>query len=221
MIDRRRPRSACNSIVFGCSGSARPRDIRSRRCHRDQDRAGGRRPRLLLGKRRQFPLLRTEPRVRTADPVRGLSAVRLRPWPARGRRRSSSHPYTPAWVGEPAPVTPRRAGSPPRCTDPAPAGELRVSVLYCAQFTVASQCTVADSIRICWAVDDFLGDDPSFGARTRAASTSMARTSARPSAAPAPIPSTVRSRTTSRSTPAPTVSRSIREMPVVGSAASF
>jgi hypothetical protein len=36
-----------------------------------------------------------------------------------------------------------------------------VSVLYCAPFS--SQCTVADSIRICWAVDDFLGDDPSFG----------------------------------------------------------
>lgn len=36
-----------------------------------------------------------------------------------------------------------------------------VSVLYCAPFS--SQCTMADSIRICWAVDDFLGDDPSFG----------------------------------------------------------
>lgn len=36
------------------------------------------------------------------------------------------------------------------------------SALYCAPFTVASHCTVADSIRICWAVDDFLGDVPSF-----------------------------------------------------------
>lgn len=37
-----------------------------------------------------------------------------------------------------------------------------ISVLYCAQFTVEAQCTVADSIRICWAVDDFLGDPVSF-----------------------------------------------------------
>ena len=35
-----------------------------------------------------------------------------------------------------------------------------VSALYCAPFT--SDCAVADSIRICWAVDDFLGDPPSF-----------------------------------------------------------
>lgn len=35
-----------------------------------------------------------------------------------------------------------------------------VSVLYCAPFDAA--CTIADSIRICWAVDDFLGDDPSY-----------------------------------------------------------
>lgn len=35
-----------------------------------------------------------------------------------------------------------------------------VSALYCAQFD--ANCTVADSVRICWAVDDFLGDPPSF-----------------------------------------------------------
>lgn len=37
-----------------------------------------------------------------------------------------------------------------------------VSALYCAPFTVDSHCTLADSIRICWSVDDFLGDVPSF-----------------------------------------------------------
>lgn len=37
-----------------------------------------------------------------------------------------------------------------------------ISALYCARFTVETQCTVADSIRICWAVDDFLGDPASF-----------------------------------------------------------
>jgi len=37
-----------------------------------------------------------------------------------------------------------------------------ISALYCARFTVEAQCTVADSIRICWAVDDFLGDPASF-----------------------------------------------------------
>ncbi len=31
-----------------------------------------------------------------------------------------------------------------------------LSALYCAQFP--SQCVMADSIRICWSVDDFLGD---------------------------------------------------------------
>lgn len=35
-----------------------------------------------------------------------------------------------------------------------------VSALYCAQFD--ANCTVADSVRICWAVDDFLGDPASF-----------------------------------------------------------
>ncbi len=34
------------------------------------------------------------------------------------------------------------------------------SALYCARFD--ANCTVADSVRICWAVDDFLGDPPSF-----------------------------------------------------------
>lgn len=33
-----------------------------------------------------------------------------------------------------------------------------VSVLYCAEFSVDSLCTVADSIRVCWVVDDGLGD---------------------------------------------------------------
>ena len=35
-----------------------------------------------------------------------------------------------------------------------------VSVLYCAGFD--SRCTVADSIRVCWQVDDMLGDSPAF-----------------------------------------------------------
>lgn len=35
-----------------------------------------------------------------------------------------------------------------------------LSVLYCAPFP--SECTIADSIRVCWAVDDFLGDQPSY-----------------------------------------------------------
>lgn len=37
-----------------------------------------------------------------------------------------------------------------------------LSVLYCAEFTVEASCTLADSIEICWAVDDFLGDPASF-----------------------------------------------------------
>ncbi|MBK7189720.1 MAG: hypothetical protein IPH86_13835 [bacterium] len=35
-----------------------------------------------------------------------------------------------------------------------------VSTLFCAPFD--SECAIADSIRICWAADDFLGDVPSF-----------------------------------------------------------
>lgn len=35
-----------------------------------------------------------------------------------------------------------------------------ISVLYCAPFT--SRCTIADSVKVCWEVDDFLGDAPSF-----------------------------------------------------------
>ncbi len=35
-----------------------------------------------------------------------------------------------------------------------------VSVLYCAGFD--SRCTVADSVEVCWEVDDFLGDPLSF-----------------------------------------------------------
>ena len=41
------------------------------------------------------------------------------------------------------------------------AGE-RQSTLYCAPFTNQTECTVADSVRICWAVDDYLGDPPAF-----------------------------------------------------------
>jgi hypothetical protein len=35
------------------------------------------------------------------------------------------------------------------------------SVLYCAAFQVPAECTVADSVRIYWAVDDALGDSGS------------------------------------------------------------
>lgn len=38
----------------------------------------------------------------------------------------------------------------------------RQSVLYCAEFSSASHCTMADSIVVCWAVDDYLGDPPAF-----------------------------------------------------------
>lgn len=38
----------------------------------------------------------------------------------------------------------------------------RQSVLYCAPFTNHDECAVADSIRICWAVDDYLGDPSGF-----------------------------------------------------------
>jgi hypothetical protein len=38
----------------------------------------------------------------------------------------------------------------------------RQSALYCAAFSNPGECTVADSIRICWAVDDYLGDPPAF-----------------------------------------------------------
>lgn len=35
-----------------------------------------------------------------------------------------------------------------------------VSALYCAGFD--SHCTLADSVKVCWLVDDFLGDQPSY-----------------------------------------------------------
>lgn len=38
----------------------------------------------------------------------------------------------------------------------------RQSVLYCAEFASPGNCTVADSIVVCWAVDDYLGDPPAF-----------------------------------------------------------
>ena len=34
------------------------------------------------------------------------------------------------------------------------------SALYCARFQ--GVCSIADSVRVCWSVDDFLGDPPSF-----------------------------------------------------------
>ena len=46
------------------------------------------------------------------------------------------------------------------------AGE-RQSTLYCAPFTNQTECTVADSVRICWAVDDYLGDPPAFPGPSR------------------------------------------------------
>ncbi len=33
-----------------------------------------------------------------------------------------------------------------------------VSALYCAEFNVDPSCTLADSVRVCWTVDDALGD---------------------------------------------------------------
>ena len=67
-------------------------------------------------------------------------------------------PYTAAWIGSlPCDPDARWIASgryPGSCY-----GE-GLSVLYCAPFS--SHCTIADSIRICWAVDDFLGDVPSF-----------------------------------------------------------
>lgn len=70
-------------------------------------------------------------------------------------------PYTPAWVASLA-CDPDARWIANALYDPLTCSGAAVSVLYCAQFTVPSQCTVADSIRICWAVDDFLGDQPSY-----------------------------------------------------------
>lgn len=70
-------------------------------------------------------------------------------------------PYTPAWVGS-LDCDPEARWIASSLLDPVSCWGAASSVLYCAQFTVASQCTVADSVRICWAVDDFLGDQPSY-----------------------------------------------------------
>jgi hypothetical protein len=68
--------------------------------------------------------------------------------------------YTPVWVGslacDPAARWIASSGEPGTCWG-AP-----LSVLYCAQFNLASHCTLADSVRVCWAADDFLGDQPSY-----------------------------------------------------------
>jgi hypothetical protein len=70
-------------------------------------------------------------------------------------------PYAPVWVGE-LPCDPEARWIASSVPDPLSCFGAAVSVLYCAEFAVPSQCTVADSIRICWAVDDFLGDQPSY-----------------------------------------------------------
>jgi hypothetical protein len=70
-------------------------------------------------------------------------------------------PYTPVWAGS-LDCDPEARWIANALHDAATCWGAAVSVLYCAQFSVASHCTVADSIRICWAVDDFLGDQPSY-----------------------------------------------------------
>jgi hypothetical protein len=69
-------------------------------------------------------------------------------------------PYTPVWVGELACDPLARWIAP--SVDPGSCFGAPLSVLYCAQFSLESQCTLADSIRVCWAADDFLGDQPSW-----------------------------------------------------------
>lgn len=69
-------------------------------------------------------------------------------------------PYTPVWLGE-LPCDPQARWIAPS-VDPGSCYGSPLSALYCAQFRLESQCLLADSIRICWAVDDFLGDPPSF-----------------------------------------------------------
>lgn len=71
-------------------------------------------------------------------------------------------PYTPVWVAE-LTCDPEARWIATSLVDPVNCWGAALSVLYCAQFTTPQQCIVADSIRVCWAVDDFLGDDPSFG----------------------------------------------------------
>jgi hypothetical protein len=71
-------------------------------------------------------------------------------------------PVSPPWIFD-LPCDPEARWIASSLVDPVSCMGAAVSVLYCAQFTTPSHCIVADSIRICWAVDDFLGDDPSFG----------------------------------------------------------
>jgi len=77
-----------------------------------------------------------------------------------GMRAVVINPYTAAWIEgldcDPAARWIASSISNEVCQGSA------ASVLYCAQFTLATQCAMADSIRICWAVDDFLGDPPSY-----------------------------------------------------------
>lgn len=70
-------------------------------------------------------------------------------------------PYTPVWVADLA-CDPEARWIASSVLDPATCWGAPLSVLYCARFTVPLECTVADSVRICWATDDFLGDQPSF-----------------------------------------------------------
>jgi hypothetical protein len=69
-------------------------------------------------------------------------------------------PYTPVWASgldcDPKARWIASSADPLNCSG-APA-----SVLYCAQFEAPMGCATADSIRICWAVDDFLGDTPDY-----------------------------------------------------------
>jgi hypothetical protein len=45
-------------------------------------------------------------------------------------------------------------------------GTPAISTLYCAEFDIPCECVVADSIKICWMVDDALGDPPGQGENT-------------------------------------------------------
>ena len=68
--------------------------------------------------------------------------------------------YTPVWVDELACDPLARWIAP--SVDPNTCWGAPLSVLYCAQFSLQSQCTLADSVRVCWAADDFLGDVPDY-----------------------------------------------------------
>ena len=70
-------------------------------------------------------------------------------------------PYTPVWVGA-LDCDPDARWIASSVLDLVTCWGAPLSVLYCAQFAVPADCAVADSVRICWAVDDFLGDQPSY-----------------------------------------------------------